>query len=93
MHAQTTFRLPFRVERDGEIWVASCDVLDVVPQGVSREHAGRMLSEARQLFLEGCLGSGTLYGVLKRRVDTSSRPQGLTTCFPWTMVKSISTCR
>ena len=65
MNATITFRLPYRVEREDDVWVASCDALDVVSQGDDREDAGRMLAEALQLFLEGCLESGTLDDVLR----------------------------
>ena len=65
MNAKITFRLPYRVEPEGDVWVASCDALDVVSQGDDREHAGEMLAEALQLFLEGCLESGTLDEVLR----------------------------
>lgn len=69
-------RLPYRVEREDEVWVASCDVLDVVSQGDDREDAGRMLAEALQLFLEGCLESGTLDDVLSWITAPTSRRNG-----------------
>jgi len=65
MNATITFRLPFRVEREDDVWIASCDALDVVSQGDNREDAGHMLSEALQLFLESCLERGTLEDVLR----------------------------
>lgn len=59
------FRLPFRVEREGDIFVSICDVLDVRSQGESEAHAGEMLIEALQLFLETCIEEGTVEAVLR----------------------------
>jgi len=65
MNMTITFRLPYRVEREGDVWVASCDALDVASQGDDRDDAGRMLAEALHLFLESCLERGTLEEVLR----------------------------
>ena len=50
MNATITFRLPYRVEREGDVWVASRDVIDVVSRGDDSEDARRTLAEALQLF-------------------------------------------
>ena len=65
VNATITFRLPYRLEREGNVWVAACDALDVASQGRDRNEAGRMLVEALQLFLEGCIEDGNLDAVLR----------------------------
>lgn len=59
------FRLPFRLEREGDVFISICDVLDVRSQGVSEAEAGDMLIEALQLFLETCIEEGTVEAVLR----------------------------
>lgn len=59
------FRLPFRVEREGKVYVAICDLLDVQSQGATLDEAGKMLNEALQLFLETCIEEGTVDAVLR----------------------------
>ena len=65
MNATITFHLPYRLEREDDVWVAVCDALDVASQGRDRDEAGRMLVEALQLFLEGCIEDGNLGAVLR----------------------------
>jgi len=59
------FRLPFRLEREGDVIVSICDVLDVRSQGQSESEASAMLVEALQLFLETCIEEGTVEQVLR----------------------------
>ena len=65
MNATITFHLPYRLEREDDVWIAVCDALDVASQGRDRDEAGRMLVEALQLFLEGCIEDGNLDAVLR----------------------------
>ena len=60
------FRLPFRLEREGDVFISICDILDVRSQGESAEQAGEMLIEALQLFLETCIEEGTVEAVLRQ---------------------------
>lgn len=65
------FRLPYRLEREGSVYVSICDELDVRSQGRSEAEAGEMLVEALQLFLETCIQEGTVDAVLR---DCGFRP-------------------
>jgi len=67
MNATLTFRLPYRVAREDDVWVAVCEALDVSSQGSDRTEAGEMLAEALQLFLEACFEDGNLDAVLRDR--------------------------
>lgn len=59
------FRLPFRLEQEGDLYISICDVLDVRSQGETKEQAAAMLVEALQLFLETCIEEGTVEAVLR----------------------------
>ena len=63
--ANIQLRLPFIIEKEGDIFVASCPVLDVFSQGFSHEEALKNLNEALVLFVETCFDMGTLDEVLK----------------------------
>jgi len=65
------FRLPFRLEQEGDAFVSICDVLDVRSQGQSEHEASAMLVEALQLFLETCIEEGSIEAVLR---DSGFRP-------------------
>ena len=59
-------RVPAHVKRDGELFVAVCEPLDVVSQGPDEAKALENLVEALQLFIETCFEMGTFEQVLKQ---------------------------
>ena len=65
------FRLPYRLEREGNVYASICDDLDVRSQGSTKAEAGEMLVEALQLFLETCIQKGTVDAMLR---DCGFRP-------------------
>lgn len=62
---QMSFKLPMVIQKDGDMFVSSCPVLDVYSQGASEAKAEENLKEALTLFLETCFEMGTLNDVLK----------------------------
>jgi len=60
-------RVPIALEKEGDIWVASCVPLDVVSQGATKEDATQNLAEAVSLFIETSHTMGTLDEVLTER--------------------------
>ncbi len=61
---QTTMHLPYVIEREGDLYVSICPVLDVVSQGETRDEAVSNLVEAIVLFIQTCQEMGTLDQVL-----------------------------
>ena len=58
-------KLPVKVIRRPQWYVASCPILDVYSQGETEEQAKRNLTEALTLFFISCFERGTLDNVLK----------------------------
>ena len=58
-------RVPFKVKKKGNVYVSSCDVLDVHTQGYSEREAKENLIEALRLFIITCYERGTLGEVLR----------------------------
>ena len=58
-------KVPFDVEREGDLFVSSCPPLDVYSQGKTEEEAIANLAEAISLFIETCQNMGTLDDVLR----------------------------
>jgi len=57
-------RVPVALEKEADIWVASCMPLDVVSQGATEAEATENLAEAVSLFIETSYTMGTLDEVL-----------------------------
>ncbi len=58
-------KLPVRIKKKTNIYVSSCDVLDIHSQGNSEEEAKQNLIEALKLFITTCFERGTLDAALK----------------------------
>jgi predicted RNase H-like HicB family nuclease len=69
----TSLRLPFRVKKDGGVFVSCCPTLDVYSQGPTRRKAIDNLVDALRLFLVSCYERKTLDQVLKSRPRTAAR--------------------
>ena len=57
--------LPVEVKRNGGVYLASCPLLDVCSQGLTRKKALANLGDALYLFFRSCYERGTLTRVLK----------------------------
>ena len=66
-------KVPFRVDKEGDFYVASCPPLDVVSQGDTEQKARDNLKEALTLFVETAYEMGTLHQVL---IDCGLTPRG-----------------
>ena len=64
--AEFRLLLRYSIRKDGEWFIVSNDVLDVVTQGESVEEALANFREAATLFVESCHRRGTLYDVLNQ---------------------------
>lgn len=71
-------QLPVEVKRDGHLYIASCPLLDVCSQGLTRKKALANLGEALYLFFRSCYERGTLTRVLKQSGFTPTRAPGRT---------------
>jgi predicted RNase H-like HicB family nuclease len=60
-------KLPFRLAREGDAWVAWCWPLDVTSHGRDEQEAEQHLREAVMLFLETCAEFGTLAQMLREQ--------------------------
>lgn len=60
-------KVPATVHRDGDVFIASCELLDVHSQGRTEKDALDNLIEALQLFVETCYEEGTLMQVLREQ--------------------------
>ncbi len=58
-------RLPIKFKKRAHWYLASCPVLDVHSQGITRKEAERNLKEALGLFLTSCFERSVLDQVLK----------------------------
>jgi predicted RNase H-like HicB family nuclease len=63
---EITVKLPIRITRKGNLYIASCPSLDVVTQGDTEDQARKNIGEALHLFLRSCIERGTLDAVLKQ---------------------------
>lgn len=67
MHTLTiNMNVPLQLSRDGELFIASCPLFDIVSQGDSEENAKKNLKEAIGLFFTTCIEMGTFSEVLKQ---------------------------
>lgn len=57
--------LPARTRKKANIYISSCDVLDIYSQGYSEKESRENLIEAVKLFITTCFERGTLDRVLK----------------------------
>jgi predicted RNase H-like HicB family nuclease len=73
-----TLNLPAKIKKKANVYVSSCDVLDVHTQGRSEREAEQNLVEAVKLFLISCFERGTLDAALKdcgfQPIKKSARP-------------------
>jgi len=60
-----TLRLPLKMKKDGDSFVAWCPPLDVYSMGDNQTEAKKNLVEAVRLFITNCYERGTLDAVLK----------------------------
>ncbi len=60
-----TMKLPVKVKKSGDWFIASCPILDVSTQGKTKDKALSNLTEALTMFLVSCFERGTLDAVLK----------------------------
>ena len=65
MQITVTFKLPIRLEKDGDWIVSHCDAFDIASQGRTEEEAKHNIIEALGLFLKGAYEMGTLEEVMK----------------------------
>jgi len=70
--------LPVEVKREGGRYIASCPLLDVCSQGLTRRKALENLGEALHLFIRSCYERGTLTRVLKASGFVPSKAPGRT---------------
>ncbi len=61
---QTIMHLPYAIDREDDLYVATCPILDVVSQGETPKEALANLVEAITLFIKTCQDMGTLGQVL-----------------------------
>lgn len=66
MNLQFSIELPYHIDREDDLYVSCCPILDVVSQGYSEEEAIKNLGEAVSLFIGTCFEMGTLDEVLKQ---------------------------
>jgi predicted RNase H-like HicB family nuclease len=62
---EIALKLPIKVTRKGNLYIAACSALDVVTQGETEDQARKNIREALYLFLRSCIERGTLDAVLK----------------------------
>ena len=62
---EITFKLPYTIIREDNLYVSYCPVLDVYSQGYTEEEAVKNLHEALSLFLLNCFERGVLEEVMK----------------------------
>jgi len=65
VHVEFTLKVPTKIKKKGNIYISSCEVLDINTQGYSKEEAKSNLLEALKLFISSCFERGTLDEVLK----------------------------
>ena len=58
--------LPYSIEKEDDIFVSCCPILDVVSQGYTEKEAMDNLTEAVFLFITTCFEMGTLDEGLKQ---------------------------
>ncbi len=77
MNPSITFEvhLPINIKKSDNIYISSCDILDVISQGESEKKAKENLKEAIELFLITCHEMGTLDRVLNDCGFTLSKPK------------------
>ncbi len=63
---QITVKLPIRITRKGNVYIAVCPALDVITQGETESQARKNIGEALYLFLRSCIERGTLDAILKQ---------------------------
>ena len=68
---EISIRLPIKIRKKGDWFLASCSSLDVVTQGETQEQAKKNIGEALYLFFRSCIERGTLDAVLKQSGFTS----------------------
>jgi predicted RNase H-like HicB family nuclease len=64
--ATFTLTLPFKLQKQGGMYISSCPPLDVWSQGETAKKAQENLVEAVSLFIHSCFVRGTLDRVLRR---------------------------
>jgi predicted RNase H-like HicB family nuclease len=71
-------RLPAKTRKKANIYISSCDVLDIYSQGYSERESRENLIEAVKLFITTCFERGTLDQVLKecgfQAIKTRAKP-------------------
>jgi len=68
---EISIRLPIKIRKKGNRFLASCSSLDVVTQGETQEQAKKNIGEAVYLFFRSCIQRGALDAVLKQCGFTS----------------------
>jgi len=68
---EISIKLPIKIRKKGNWFLASCSSLDVVTQGETQEQAKKNIGEALYLFFRSCIERGTLDAVLKQCGFTS----------------------
>jgi predicted RNase H-like HicB family nuclease len=63
--ATFTVTLPFRIQKEGSMYITCCPPLDVWSQGETVKRAQENLVEAVKLFINSCFVRGTLDRVLR----------------------------
>ena len=58
--------VPLKLSREGELFIATCPLLDIVTQGDTEETAKKNLQEALGLFFITCIEMDTFSEVLKQ---------------------------
>lgn len=61
-----TVKIPTRITREGDVYIADCPLLDVVTQGCTKTEARHNLAEAVTAFLVTCLEMNTFDQVMKQ---------------------------
>jgi len=59
-------KLPFKVKKKRNLYISSCNVLDIHSQGYSEAEAKQNIKEAVRLFITTSFEMGTLDSVLKQ---------------------------
>ncbi len=71
-------QLPVDIKREGNHYIASCPLLDVCSQGLTKKKALENLEEALYLFVRSCYERGTLAKVLKESGFVPTKAPGRT---------------
>ena len=66
VRVEFSVKLPFKLKKKGNLYISSCNVLDIHSQGYSEEEAKRNIREAVRLFITTSFEMGTLDSVLKQ---------------------------